>query len=47
MGLSMDKYGETKDRPIYGEATVEQTKELIDEEINVEPLPFAPKRKTN
>ena len=22
------KYGETKDRPIYGEATVEQTKEL-------------------
>ena len=41
------KYGETKDRPIYGEATIEQTKELIDEEINVEPLPFAPKRKTN
>ena len=25
----------------------EQTKELIDEEINIEPLPFAPKRKTN
>ena len=41
------KYGEAKDRPIYGEATIEQTKELIDEEINVEPLPFAPKRKTN
>ena len=41
------KYGETKDRPIYGEATIEQTKELLDEEINVEPLPFAPKRKTN
>ena len=41
------KYGEAKERPIYGEATIEQTKELIDEEINVEPLPFAPKRKTN
>jgi len=41
------KYGETKDRPIYGEATIEQTKELIDEEINVVPLPFAPKKKTN
>ena len=41
------KYGETEDRPIYGEATIEQTKELIDEEINVVPLPFAPKKKTN
>ena len=41
------KYGETEDRPIYGEATVEQTKELIDEEINVVPLPFSSKKKTN
>ena len=41
------KYGETKDRPIYGEATIEQTKELIEEEISVVPLPFAPKKKTN
>ncbi len=41
------KYGEVKERPIYGEATIEQTKELVDEEINVVPLPFAPKRKTN
>ena len=41
------KYGEAKERPIYGEATIEQTKELIDEEINIEPLPFAPKIKTN
>ena len=41
------KYGESKERPIYGEATVEQTKELVEEEINVVPLPFAPKRKTN
>ena len=34
------KYGETKDRPIYGEATIEQTKELIDEDISITPLPF-------
>ena len=40
------KYGETKDRSIYGEATLEQTKELIDEEIDVLPLPFSSK-KTN
>ena len=41
------KYGETKDRPIYGEATVEQTKELIDEDINITPLPFQSKKKNN
>jgi len=41
------KYGETKDRPIYGEATIEETKELIEEEINVVPLPFTPKKKNN
>ncbi len=41
------KYGETKDRPIYGEATVEQTKELIDEEINITPLPFQSNKKNN
>ena len=41
------KYGEVKDRPIYGEASIEQTKELIDEEINIMPLPFSSKRKTN
>ena len=41
------KYGETKDRPIYGEATLDQTKELIEEEINIVPLPFSPKKKTN
>ncbi len=40
------KYGETKERPIYGEASIEQTKELIDEEIDVVPLPFSSK-KTN
>ena len=40
------KYGESKDRSIYGEATIEQTKELIDEQIDVLPLPFSSK-KTN
>ena len=40
------KYGESKDRSIYGEAALEQTKELIDEEIDVLPLPFSSK-KTN
>ncbi len=41
------KYGETKDRPIYGEATIEQTKELLDEDINVTPLPFQSNKKNN
>ena len=41
------KYGETKDRPIYGEVTIEQTKELIDEDINVTPLPFQSSKKNN
>ncbi len=41
------KYGETKNRPIYGEATIEQTNELIEEEINITPLPFQSKKKNN
>ena len=40
------KYGEAEERSIYGEATLEQTKELIEEEIDVVPLPFSIK-KTN
>ena len=40
------KYGETKERPIYGEASIEQTKELIDEDIDILSLPFSTK-KTN
>ena len=40
------KYGEVKERPIYGEASIEQTKELKDEDIDVLPLPFSTK-KTN
>ncbi len=38
------KYGETKERSIYGEASLEQTKELIEEEIEVVPLPFTSKK---
>ena len=38
------KYGEVKERPIYGEASIEQTKELIDEDIDVLPLPFSTKK---
>ena len=41
------KYGEKKEKPIYGEATIEQTRELAEEEINVVPLPWAPTKKTN
>ena len=41
------KYGEKKEKPIYGEATIVQTKELAEEEINVVPLPWAPTKKTN
>ena len=40
------KYGETKERSIYGEASIEQTKELIEEDIDIVPLPFSTK-KTN
>ena len=41
------KYGEAKDRGIYGEANIEQTKELIEEELDFEPLPWSPDKKTN
>ena len=41
------KYGEIEDRPIYGEASLEQTKELMDEEIPVVPLPWMSSKKTN
>ena len=32
-------YGETEERPIYGEATVTEVKELIEEGVDVAPLP--------
>mgnify|MGYP001239524254 FL=1 len=40
------KYGESEERAIYGEASIDQTKELLDEDIDVLPLPFSTK-KTN
>ncbi len=41
------KYGEIDERPIYGEASLDQTKELLDEEISVVSLPWTPSKKTN
>ncbi len=39
--------GTAPDRPIWGEARLDQAKELIDDGILVAPLPFHPKSKTN
>jgi hypothetical protein len=41
------KYGEAEDRSIYGEANLEQTKELLEEEINIMPLPWESNKKNN
>ena len=41
------KYGEGEDRAIYGEANLEQAKELIEEDIDFQPLPWTPDKKTN
>ena len=41
------KYGETKERSIYGEATIDQAKELIEEDINFSPLPWTSSKKNN
>ena len=41
------KEGEIEERPIYGEANLEQTKELIDEEIPFSPLPWTSSKKSN
>jgi hypothetical protein len=35
-------YGETKERSIYGEATGAEVKELVDEGVEIAPLPPAP-----
>lgn len=32
-------YGETEERPIYGQATLQEAKELIEEGVDVAPLP--------
>ena len=41
------KYGEIDESPIYGEANLEQTKELIEEEIPFTPLPWTSTKKSN
>ncbi len=41
------KYGESTDRGIYGEASIEQAKELIEEDIDFQPLPWSPDKKSN
>ena len=38
-------YGETKDKPIYGEATEKESQELVDEGIGLVRLPFSKKEK--
>lgn len=39
--------GEAPERPIYGEARIEEARALIEEGVRVAPLPFRPARKTN
>lgn len=39
--------GEAPERPIYGEAKLDEAKKLIEDGVPVAPLPFIPKRKTN
>lgn len=39
--------GDSPDRPIYGEAKIEEARELLEEGVPVMPLPFLPTRKTN
>ncbi len=40
-------YGEADERGIYGEASSDETKALIDEGVDIAPLPGLSKRKTN
>lgn len=39
--------GVIPERPIYGEAKLEEAKKLLDDGIPVMPLPFVPRKKTN
>ena len=39
--------GDTPERPIWGEARLDDAKRLLDDGIPVAPLPFVPKRKAN
>ncbi|MBO6633831.1 DUF1178 family protein [Parvibaculum sp.] len=40
-------YGETEHRDIYGEATPDEARELIEEGVEVAPLPIVPRRSAN
>ena len=40
-------YGETEHRDIYGEATLDEARELIEEGVEVAPLPVVPPRSAN
>lgn len=40
-------YGETEHHEIYGEATLDEARELIEEGVEVAPLPVTPPRRTN
>ncbi len=39
--------GEAPERPIYGEAALDEARKLIEDGIEVAPLPFLPKARTN
>lgn len=39
--------GIAQERPIYGEARLQDAKKLVDDGIPVVPLPFVPRKKTN
>ena len=39
--------GVVPERPIYGEANLNDAKKLVDDGIPVVPLPFVPKKKAN
>lgn len=39
--------GEVPARPIYGEARIDEARQLLEEGVPVAPLPFAPRKRTN
>ena len=39
--------GDAPERPIHGEARIEEARKLIEDGVSVTPLPFRPNRKTN
>ena len=39
--------GIAPERPIYGEASLQEAKKLVDDGIPIVPLPFMPRKKTN